>query len=345
MRIFQSLFAAAGVLLALAATGHAGPPKAEFRVYEYVAHLPTGGLDEAAARLNAAAGPAGYTLLSDNPTGVPRECPYGARVLVLYRPEDAQEILNLNPATGPFAVLDRIMLFEDEAGVHAAVVNPRSIDRTVLMDDPRSFELSENRLARLRSLVVDALGAPSDSTGYGEKRDRGYIGKTMGVMAGGKFSDKIDDLATLPGADWVDVGRRVSAALAEPGPKWGVHRVFDLPFPDQELMVIGVSGARLEGRSFEIVGAGSEGERDDLKCPGLAHAAAYPLELLVRNDQGTVRIQMVGAMFRMKMFFEDAGKWAFMKNMGMPGSIADEIRESLRAVLPEGALPDTVGTY
>lgn len=76
-----------------------------------------------------------------------------------------------------------------------------------------------------------------------------------------------------------------------------------------------------------------------------AYAAAYPLELLVRNDQGTVRIQLVGAMFRMKMFFEDAGKWAFMKNIGMPGSMADEVRESLRPVLPEGALPGSVGTH
>jgi len=30
-------------------------------------------------------------------------------------------------------------------------------------------------------------------------------------------------------------------------------------------------------------------------------------------------------MYRMKMYFEDAGMWAFMKNMSMPGEIEDEI--------------------
>jgi hypothetical protein len=33
-------------------------------------------------------------------------------------------------------------------------------------------------------------------------------------------------------------------------------------------------------------------------------------------------------MYRMKVYFEDAGKWAFMKNMRMPGQIEDEIVEA-----------------
>ncbi len=38
-------------------------------------------------------------------------------------------------------------------------------------------------------------------------------------------------------------------------------------------------------------------------------------------------------MFRMKMFFEDAGKMKFARNMGMPGSIEDEIKDMIRAAL------------
>jgi hypothetical protein len=34
----------------------------------------------------------------------------------------------------------------------------------------------------------------------------------------------------------------------------------------------------------------------------------------------------------MKMFFEDAGKMAFAKNMAMPGSIEDEIRDKIKAI-------------
>lgn len=340
MKQCRSLLLAAGAALALVAPGRADDgPKLSYGVYEYVTHLPAGSLAEAADRLHAAAEPAGYTLLAESATGAPEGCTYGARVFVLYRPELAREVLAINSTTGPFTVVDRVVLFEDENGVHAGIVNPRCLDRTVLMDDPRGLELAGRRLHALRAAVAGALGGTIDSTAYGENRDRGYIGKTMGVMAGGKFSDKIDDLVTIPGADWQQVALRVSEGLAEPGPKWGVHRVYELPFPEQQAMLIGVSGAYLEQRSFEIVGAGSEDKRDDLKCPGLAHAAAYPLELVVRNDHGTVKVQMVSAMFRMKMYFEDAGKWAFMKNMGMPGSIADEMKARIGA-----ALPDTSGS-
>jgi hypothetical protein len=38
-------------------------------------------------------------------------------------------------------------------------------------------------------------------------------------------------------------------------------------------------------------------------------------------------------MFRMKMYFEDAGKWAFMKNVRMPGSIQDELGEQVKTGL------------
>jgi hypothetical protein len=41
----------------------------------------------------------------------------------------------------------------------------------------------------------------------------------------------------------------------------------------------------------------------------------------------------VDEMYRMKMFFEDAGKMKFARNMGMPGSIEDEIKDLIRSAL------------
>ena len=46
-----------------------------------------------------------------------------------------------------------------------------------------------------------------------------------------------------------------------------------------------------------------------------------------------IRVSLVDEMFRMKMYFEDAGKVAFAKNMGMPGSIEDEIRQKVELIL------------
>jgi hypothetical protein len=52
--------------------------------------------------------------------------------------------------------------------------------------------------------------------------------------------------------------------------------------------------------------------------------------VVVTKDKGSVHVRTVDSMYRMKMYFEDAGKWAFMKNLGMPGSIADEISAQVR---------------
>lgn len=97
--------------------------------------------------------------------------------------------------------------------------------------------------------------------------------------------------------------------------------------------MIGMTGAPVEAKSFSIVGAGADASRGGMRCPGLAHAGAYPLEVVVAKDAAGVRVRVVDTMYRMKMFFEDAGKWAFMKNMGMPGSIRDEFAAQVRSTL------------
>ena len=55
----------------------------------------------------------------------------------------------------------------------------------------------------------------------------------------------------------------------------------------------------------------------------------------MRQNGNDVEIEMVDAMFRMKMYFEDAGKWAFMKNMTMPGSLAGEIKDRVEFALSQ----------
>ena len=70
-----------------------------------------------------------------------------------------------------------------------------------------------------------------------------------------------------------------------------------------------------------------------MACPGLDHAASYPLELVLAQERSVVQIRSVDEMFRMKMYFEDAGMMAFAKNMGMPGSIGDELRRKIAAAL------------
>jgi hypothetical protein len=319
------------IALAVAAAAGAAPASPKAGVYQYVIHEAQGTPAEVATAIAEAAPAAGFETLALVPVGSPEGCGYTASVVALYQPDYAKRVLTANRKTGPFAIVDRVNVFEDEDGVHVSVVNPRSILRTVLMDDTAHSALIEEHLADLRGLILGAAEGEESEQEYGKVRKKGHIGRTMGVMAGGPFDKKVQDVSVVGGEDWRVMAGRVEDALKVEGPKWGTGLAYALELPEFELTVFGTTGTPLDTKSFEIVGAGADGSRKKLSCPGLAHAGAYPIELVVAREGATIRTQTVDSMYRMKMYFEDAGKWAFMKNMGMPGSIASETEAQVQA--------------
>lgn len=320
-------------LLLAGGSAAAADARTEHGVYEYVVERAATGVPETAEAVEQALLRGGFRILGRVDAGSPAGCRFQSRVVAASDPAYAARLMAANRRTGPFAVVDRINVFADEAGTHVAVVNAESVNRTVLMDDPASSELARAHVVALRSLLSGVVPGTASEREYGEKRSRGYIGKTMGVMAGGPFGEKIDDEAVIGGADWKGVAARLREGLARPGGRWGLHLVYELELPEHETVVLGSSGTPMDSKSFSIVRAGADDARGSYRCPGLAHAAAYPIEIVVTREGDSVRVRMVDAMYRMKMYFEDAGKWAFMKNMGMPGSIHDELAGQIRAAL------------
>lgn len=307
--------------------------KSDVGVYEYVIDRAQGSVAEVAAALEGALTTGGWRVLANVESGAPQGCRFRARVVSAVDLAWAGRVMAVHRKTAPFAIVDRINVFEDEAGVHVAIMNAESVHRTVFMDDARESESSRAQVGRLRALI-GGMGRGSVSTReFGQVRSSGYIGKTMGVMAGGAFGDQVNDEAVVPGSDWRGVAERVTRGLTPRGPKWGFHVVYALELADQETVVLGTTGTPMDSQSFSIVDAGADEKRASYACPGLAHAAAYPIEIVVTRDRDVVRVRMVDAMYRMKLYFEDAGKWAFMKNMGMPGSIHDELSAQIKAGL------------
>jgi len=193
--------------------------------------------------------------------------------------------------------------------------------------------MTEQHLQALRQMIGSKLNGTESHEQYGQQRDDGFIGKTMGVVAGGAFVDKIVDEAVVKNLGFDQVVAAVRKGLGATGPKWGMHLVYEAALPDFETVVFGSAGAAMDAKSFTIVKAGSSESRRDFKFPGLAHAAGYPIEVVVTKQGDETKVQLVHVMYRMKMYFEDAGKWAFMKNMGMPGSIQDEIKAQIQSGL------------
>ncbi len=91
--------------------------------------------------------------------------------------------------------------------------------------------------------------------------------------------------------------------------------------PDSSSVLLGITRPQTEGLSFQI--AGSSRETKENKCPGIDHVVAYPIEVLITQKNGQLLVNTAREMFRMDMYFWDAGKMAFMNHMSMP-SVLDE---------------------
>jgi len=78
----------------------------------------------------------------------------------------------------------------------------------------------------------------------------------------------------------------------------------------------------------------SDGKTKDAPYPGVDHAAALPLEVLVINDGKNTRVVQYGEMWRMQLYFWDSGYMAFAKNTLVPATIFDSIEEALKAKKP-----------
>jgi len=307
----------------------------EYGVFMRVAEAPDGTVQEVSAQVESAVARAGWTLLAAYDAGVNADdCSYQARVLVVDWPEHTRVVM-AQGSHGAYAAPLRVSVFEDELGVHVSAVNPRSLNRTIVEEEGMDEEWG--RLADgFRMTLANEIGVTPAEGEFGQFRKKGRIGRTMGVMAGGPFLEKLKHVTTVP------AGEGGAAAIAQalfetletggPGEEWGVRPVY-LMTPAPGVAVLGVTGERIESRSYSIVDKGSDKNRSDFACPGLDHSAAYPVEVVLTQEGEMVEIHMVDEMFRMKMFFEDAGKMKFARNMRMPGSIEDEIKNLIRAAL------------
>lgn len=302
-----------------------GAAQAEHGVFVRLADAPGSDYAAMTQAMPALVQRAGWQLLAQYDAGT-GGCRYKARVYVVHAPDYAREVLR-NGAHATFALPLRLAVHEDEAGAHLSLANPQSLARTIVAET--GFEAPPAEVvAALRKAIAGGFPGTPVMKEYGQVRTAGLIGKTMGIVAGGPFPSKIETIATAkPGQSVGDVAAAVMAVAAKPTGRWQLRSVYRLDLPEQDAVVLGLAGDRMEAKAFEIVGEASDPARKGYACPGIDHAAAFPVELVVLREAGAVKVKLVDEMFRMKMYFEDAGTMKFASNMQMPGSIEDEIRD------------------
>jgi len=96
---------------------------------------------------------------------------------------------------------------------------------------------------------------------------------------------------------------------------------------DSTALLFGITRPRTEAVSFRI--AGEKREDDGNYCPGIDHCSAYPIEILLISEENKINVYTPREMFRMDMYFWDAGKMAFMNYMQMPGILDESIKKAL----------------
>jgi len=313
-----------GALLATPVT--ATEPGPAFGVYVRVLDAPVGSYVEVTAALPDLLASAGWELRAsyDAATG---DCDYNARVYVVTAPMWTAAVAG-SGVDAAFVIPLRIAVYQDELGTHVSLANPQSLVRTIVSETGYERAAAEV-VTRLQALLAPLPGKVIAEQ-YGQMRDEGLIGKTMGVVAGGPFPSKVEDLGGMKASSTVGVTQLAQAfaeAARTPTRRWGLHSVYRVDLPAQQLSIIGITGDKMEAKAFGIVGKGGDDSRESYSCPGIDHAAAFPVEVVVVRDGDKVELRSVDAMFRMKMYFEDAGTMKFAANMAMPGSIENEIRD------------------
>ena len=72
-----------------------------------------------------------------------------------------------------------------------------------------------------------------------------------------------------------------------------------------------------------------DGKSESSPYPGVDHLAALPTDLLIVREGDETLVLHYGQMWRMQLYFWDSGYRAFTANMGVPGAIANSIKDTI----------------
>jgi uncharacterized protein (DUF302 family) len=307
------LSAAFAVLLALPASA-AGAERTQGVYVTFLSGLKAD-VGETAAKAEAALKGAGFAILASFDNGVPPGCQAKARTIVFASEPWATEVLS-GGADKAFGLPMRLAVYGDASGASVALVNPVSLLRTFYASDAK--DAAAQKAVDDVAAALAPLGAVSQKQA-GQLRESGAIGG----MGGGAFPDKIVPVLA-PARPPAEVAEALKAGIADAS---GWRAVYAYKASD-DVFVVGLTNAKTEGRAFGIAGEKRATEANPF--PGLDHAAAFPIEVVVTKKGADSSVTLLKEMWRMKLYFQDAGNWAFMKNMQMPGDIQNEIEAAVR---------------
>lgn len=251
----------------------------------------------------------------------------------------------------------RAGIYEDESGVNVSIVDPETISRIVfndLYENDKEEEYNEivNNVISFKKGLLSALhsvklgkAVSTPMEPIRDDEDLAESSKDMFMMVGQMtfFNDE-DQFPQIYSSSKSLIETKMffeeNLKLFKPNEddveyRWTPNPEVDLQWKiisqvtssDGKGVLLGLTRPRTEAVSFNIAGISREDETN--MCPGIDHAASYPIEVLLLEEDGNVNVYSQREMFRMDMYFWDAGMAAFMDHMSMPTILDESIKRAL----------------
>ncbi len=288
--------------------------------------------------------------------GDEKKCGFRGFVLVLQDKEYTKYLASVGNKYVVSAFL-KVGIYETEKGVQVNIADPETINRIVLNDLDESeytravagvLPFKEKLITSIHQVEVGGKVKKAQEP-IRSAEDLREASKDMFMMVGPMtFFDDEDQFPVIYSEKTGDSKQSIQQLISQieknlatfkpssedmeyqSAPKasdlkWNLSgMIFS---PDSNAVVLGLTRSRTEALSFQIAGQPRTDEKNN--CPGLDHVCAYPVEVLLYAEKGTVVIRTAREMFRMDMYFWDAGKMAFMEYMNLPKMLDNSIKKAL----------------
>ncbi len=264
------------------------------------------------------------------------------RTYVLTSPAFNQAALGTMKSDALSALLLRIGVYEAYGKVHMNMANLDALAQVYFEGEKERDSLMVAAAAAKKELIQVIQAVPGRIVNEQQepvrkaKKYRGYNGDGPAKMMA-KWRDFRESLLTVKEVDGstgldaiIDEIRSNAArslqADAEKG--WKVVAVKNF---DHQAAWVGISNEYTERKCVNINSDFRFGDKtDDTQYPGVDHAPALPLELVIyKGENGPWQVAQYGEMWRMQLYFWDSGYAAFAKNMAVPAIILGDIEEML----------------
>lgn len=315
--------------------------KEDIGIFEQV-HASTMSFEDTTAAVDAAFAGSDLVLHASHDVRLPDDT-HKARVYVLTSPAYLEAAQGESPRTVSAQVL-RIAVYTSGASqkTYINMANPVAHAMVYYANSPNydAMLAAAGEAADAIRALVSSVPGEAVSAQLEPLRSEKHYNKFKGdgparMMAKFRNFKKSQRLILEDSADNFDaVVKKVKAALgsstvsgADDSTGWEVVTALKLR---DDAVYIGVTNPYIEDKMVRINSRfRNEGKSEASPYPGVDHVSALPTEVLVIREGGDTKVVHYGQMWRMQLYFWDSGYRAFTANVGVPGTIANSIEDTI----------------